>query len=283
LPFGRDDRLVVAAAQVACRDDDPAANLDAHLGCIERARAEGVDLLLFPELSLSGYHGGATAAGRDALPSAETIARLCAAAGDMAVSVGLPEEGATGLIYNTQVLLRHGEIAHRHRKLNLPTYGKLEEGKSFAAGRIVRPARIGAWAIATLICADTWNPALPWLAALAGADLLLVPVASARDAVAGGYDQAAGWEVNLRHTAMTYAMPVLMANHIGPGGFWGGSRVLDASGREVARLAEGVGLARAELSLDQVRAARLLLPTMRDAAPEIVLNELRRHVWERPA
>lgn len=237
-------------------------------------------MLLFPELSLTGYRGGATACERDAMPSSETMSRLAAACGEMAVSLGLPEEGVTGLVYNTQLLLRNGAVVHRHRKINLPTYGTLEEGKSFAAGRTVEPVRVGAWRIATLICADTWNPALPWLAALAGADLLLVPVASAADAVGGGFDQEAGWDVNLRHTAMTYGMPVVMANHAGsdadPGEFWGGSRVLDATGRELARLGDETGVAPADISLAQVRAARLRLPTVRDADPAVVLNELHR-------
>jgi predicted amidohydrolase len=275
LPFDNGGRLVVAASQLVCSDHDNAANLQAHLACIEQARRDQVDLLLFPELSLTGYQGGATASEQDAMPSSETLSRLAGACGQMAVSVGLPEEGATGLVYNTQLLLQNGAVVHRHRKINLPTYGKLEEGKRFAAGRTVEPVRIGAWRIATLICADTWNPALPWLAALAGADLLLVPVASAADAV-GGFDQHAGWDVNLRHTAVTYGMPLVMANHAGPGAFWGGSRVLDADGRALARLGNESGVAQAEISLAQVRAARRRLPTVRDANPAVVMRELRR-------
>ena len=90
-------------------------------------------------------------------------------------------------------LISASAILHRHRKINLPTYGRHEEGNCFTAGRVVEPVRRGAWNVTTLICADTWNPALPWLAALAGADLLLVPVA---DAVGGGFNQAAGWDIN---------------------------------------------------------------------------------------
>ena len=267
-------RLLVAAAQVACRDDDLAANLAMHLDVIGEARRAGVELLLFPELSLTGYAGGATAPERGQVPDTGMVLRLAAACGPMAVSVGLPDEGATGLFYNTQLLLQDGAVIHRHRKVNLPTYGQLQEGKAFAAGRVVEPVRLGAWSVATLICADTWNPALPWLAALAGADLLLVPVASALDAVGGGYDQTVGWDINLRHTALTYGMPLVMANHAGNGAFWGGSRILDAYGRVLARAGEAPGLTVANVDLQDVRTARRLLPTVRDADPEVVLRVL---------
>lgn len=275
--------LAVAVAQVSCRDDDVAQNVDLHLALIAQSHRAKVDLLLFPELSLTGYAGGVAAVQREQLPGGDILRRLTAACGSMAVSVGLPEVDAAGRLYNTQVLLRDGAILHRHRKINLPTYGRLEEGKCFTAGRAVEPARLGAWSVATLICADTWNPALPWLAALSGADLLLIPVASARDAVGGGFDQPAGWNINLRHTALTYGMPVMMANHCGSADFWGGSRILDARGREVARASEQPGLSLALLELSDVRAARRLLPTMRDADPELVEDELHRRLSQRGA
>jgi len=269
---------VVAAAQFPCCDDDVEANVQAHFALIAEAQGVGVDLLLFPELSLTGYAGGATAPERGQVPDIGVLYRLAAACSGIAVSVGLPEEGATGIFYNTQVLMRDGAILHRHRKINLPTYGRLEEGKSFAAGRIVEPVRLGEWSVATLICADTWNPALPWLAALSGADVLLVPIASALDAVGGDWDQAAGWDINLRYAALTYGMPVVMANHIKPCRFWGGSRVLDACGREIARAGNAPGLSLASLERSSVRTARRLLPTIRDATPEIIEGELRRRL-----
>lgn len=275
--------LAVAVAQLSCRDDDLAGNVDRHLALIAQAHQAKVDLLLFPELSLTGYAGGATAVQRGQLPGGDILRRLTVACGGMAVSVGLPEVDAAERLYNTQVLLRDGTILHRHRKINLPTYGRLEEGKSFTAGGVVEPVRLGTWRVATLICADTWNPALPWLAALSGADLLLVPVASARDAVGGGFDQPAGWDVNLRHTALTYGMPVMMANHSGSADFWGGSRILNARGHEVARAGEQPGLSLARLELSDVRGARELLPTMRDADPELIEGELHRRLALRAA
>jgi predicted amidohydrolase len=170
-------------------------------------------------------------------------------------------------------------VLHVHRKANLPTYGRLAETRFFAPGRAVETVPVaGTWRAATLICADTWNPALPWLAAIQHADLLIVPVASALDAV-DEFDNPAGWDLNLRHTALTYGMPVCMTNHCGARDgmrFWGGSRILDAYGRELARAGAGPELLVADLDLAQVGAARERLPTIRDADPALVQAELAR-------
>src|SRR3546814_21154504 len=94
--------------------------------------------------------------------------------------VGFVEEGVAAQIHNSLAVLRHGTIAFLHRKLNLATFGKLEEGKHFAGGRYLETLDLGPrWRAGTLICADSWNPALVHLAAVPGATLLLLPVASA--------------------------------------------------------------------------------------------------------
>lgn len=277
-------RLRVAAAQIECVPGDIEANLARHLSAIEEAHRFGVDLLVFPELSLTDY---------ETIPDTGRLARdrhapelvhLAKAAGHMTVAVGFIERTEDGLVYNAQALLGGGRVPHVHRKINLPNYGRLQEAKHYAAGRTVDVHGVGGpWAASTLVCADTWNPALPWLAALRGANLFIVPIASSLGAVGGDFDNPAGWEVNARHTALTYGSPLVMANHCGTRGgltFWGGSRILDASGRELARALEVPAVIWADVSHVQSQHARELLPTMRNAVPELVLNELSRFLPE---
>ena len=271
-------RLRVAAAQLAVRDDRAAIVRD-HLACIGEARAAGVDLLLFPELSLTGYAGAVEAARSDTLPDTALLRQLADAAGPMAFAVGLPEESGTGQVHNTQVVLRSGQVVHSHRKLYLPTYGSLEESKHFTPGRVLQSFQLRDWCVAILTCADLWNPALPWLAALDGVTLLLVPVASAVGAVDGSFDTPAGWDVVLRHTSLLYGLPVAMANYANRP-FWGGSRIMDAQGGVAAQAGSGPELLVADVDLAQVRVARRLLPTRRDSNPELVSRELRRHLDE---
>lgn len=267
----------VAAAQIACRPGDILANLDLHLAMIDEARQRGVDLLVFPELSLTDYLSAPDTAALARPADGAELGRLARAAGPMRVSVGFIERASDGAVHNAQAMIGGG-VRHVHRKLYLPNYGNLTEGRHYQSGTALETVRLDeGWQTATLICADSWNPALPWLAALGGATMLLQPIASARSAV-DGFDNPAGWDVNLRHTALTYGLPVVMANHCGTRGgldFWGGSRILDADGRCLATAGSEPELIIADLALAHGVAARRRLPTVRDADPVLIARLIR--------
>lgn len=272
--------LKVAAAQMSCTAGPIDDSIARHLGMIEDARTRCVDVLVFPELSLTGYAGAPDVLELARVARGPELALLAAAAGPMMVAVGFIEEGPAAQFYAAHALLRGGEVLHVHRKLNLAGYGRLEEPKHFGRGGGLGIVRVADhWSAAVLICADLWNPALPWLAALHGATLMLVPAASSLEAMAPGFDNPGGWDVVLRHTALTYGVPVVFANYCGTsndGEFWGGSRIIDADGTDCRRAAAEPGLVVAEVDYRQVRAARTRLPTVRDADPGFVRAELER-------
>jgi len=272
------DRLTIGVAQIANTPGEAAVNLAVHLHRIAQAQRAGVDLLVFPELSLTGYAAAPDCAALALYRDAPVFDELASVAGSMTVSVGFIEQGDAGRYYNAQMLLT-GQRHAVHRKLNLPGYGKLREDRVYARGDTLALAAVGAdadphWRIATLICADHWNPALPWLAALSGANLMLAPAASARNAV-DGFDNLRGWAVNLAHTALTYGVPMVFANYCGgDADFWGGSRILDASGCELARADGEPALIVAEVDAADGLAARQRLPTVRDSDPGLVAQLL---------
>ena len=273
----------LAVAQISSVVGDVAANLRKHLDVVDSARASGVDVLVFPELSLTGHGSGpdtlAVALRRDD----PLIAEIARAAGAMCTVFGLIEEGPAAQFYNTALAVRDGAVLFAHRKVNLATYGRLEDGKHFAAGRHVGAFDLArAWRASIMICADLWNPPLVHLAAMRGATLLLAPISSAIEAVGAEFDNPTGWDVNLRFYALTYGLPVAMANRVGREGeltFWGGSRIVDPLGRTLAQ-AEGDGeaLVRAPIDFDAVRRARYLLPTVRDADLPLLQREIERLV-----
>jgi predicted amidohydrolase len=274
--------LTVAAAQIACKPGDLQANLASHLAMIETAQRRGVDLLVFPELSLTDYLAAPDCATLAMTRDEVALTLIAKIAGAMTVSVGFIERGQDGRVFNAQALLAGGGVAAVHRKLNLPGYGCLREDEVYAAGDALDTIPLaGGWRVATLICADSWNPALPWLAALSGANLLLQPAASSLGAVGGEFDNPRGWEINLAHSALSYGLPVVFANHCGARGeveFWGGSRILDATGRELARAGAGPDLVVAEIDAAHGLAAREILPTIRDSAPDLIGRLLARHL-----
>ncbi|GAB4271790.1 MAG: carbon-nitrogen hydrolase [Deferrisomatales bacterium] len=272
--------LRAAAAQIDCALGDLERNLATHERVLREAAGAGVELLLFPELSLTGYSLGPRVL-EVALPAdAPELAALSALAPQVTVAVGFVEQASPGELYNSVALLRGGRVLQVHRKLNLPTYGGLEEGKWFGRGRAVEPCRIqGGWSCATLICADLWNPALVHAAALGRPEILLAPIHSAEGAVSEEFSNPEGWALALAFYAMIYATPVVMANRCGQEAgrrFWGGSRILDPRGRPLAQAGEGEALIWADLDRAAIARARFELPTVRDADTPLVLDLLAR-------
>ncbi len=230
-------QITLGIAQIDARLGDLAANLERHLGWIERARESGVDLLVFPELSLTGYRllhlTGKVAERPD---DSEIVSRLLAAAGKMSVVVGLVEEDRKGVLYNTALLLRAGKIAHTHRKLYLPTYGIFQEGRFFGPGNHLAPAADG---LGILICEDLWHPHLARGLALAGAKIVVVISASPGHLGPGETPESQdSWEALTRSTALVNTCWVVYCNRVGweEGSFYtGGSHVVRPGGEIVER------------------------------------------------
>ena len=268
------DQLQVACAQINARLGNVEANLAHHLDVIHDARRRGVELLVFPELSLTGYGLGPRVL-EVAMPSEDPrLVQLAKAAAGMQVIVGFVEEASPGEIYNALAILQDGRIAAVHRKLNLPTYGGLEEGKWFSHGaRLTEVAVRPGWSTTSMICADLWNPALVHAALLARPTVLCAPINSASGIVSEDFSNEENWALNVRFYAMTYGTPVLMANRYGPEGdshFWGGSRILGPRGESLAEAEDRETLICAELSRTAIARARFELPTLRDADSPLI-------------
>lgn len=230
-------KITVGIAQIDSRLGDVPANLERHLEWIERAHEEGVDLLIFPELSLTGYRLLHLTGRVAAIPSdSEAVQALLAAAGAMKVVVGLVEEDEKGVLYNTALLLRDGAIEQRHRKLYLPTYGIFQEGRFFGAGSDLSPPIDG---LGLLICEDLWHPHLARSLALAGAKVLVVSSAGPGHLGPGAVPESQeAWEALTRAAALVNTCWVVYCNRVGweEGSFYtGGSHVVRPGGEIVSR------------------------------------------------
>lgn len=274
--------LKVGVAQIASAIGDVDANIDTHLRWIAEGKAAGLDLLVFPEVSLTGHHGPDRLLEAAMRRDDPRLGALAEAAGGMRIIVGLIEEGPGAQFYNAAASLRGGRMEYIHRKVNLPTYGKLEEGKHFAGGRFVDTYAIDkSWRAGLLICADLWNPALTHLAFLHGATLLIAPISSGIEAVGAEFDNPGGWRLTAKFYSMMYGAPTIIANRCGIEKdltFWGGSMVFDPFGNLLAEAGEDEMLITAELDYAVVRQARRLLPTVRDSNISLVLRETERLV-----
>jgi predicted amidohydrolase len=279
-------RLAVYQSAPVLRDPEENARRIA-----EAANRTGADLLLTPELSLTGYHVGDDAARLAAVAEVGGAAPF-AGLGEATVVVGFVERGEAGVHYNTAALVRQGRIAFRHRKLYLPTYGMFDEGRVFARGGELGTFEAAeGWRAGVLICEDLWHPALAYVLAVSGIHLLLVQAAApGRGVVEGG--EAGGrfaswdvWERIVRVTAQLYGIYVALANRVGVEGavtFAGGSTIAGPDGSILARAPEeGEAVLEVELDADEVRRARMPGAHLRDEDPHLTLRLLSRVVEAR--
>lgn len=281
-------QLKVGIAQIDSKLGDLSHNFQLHLEMVKQARSAGVSLLVFPELSLTGYFLDECVPQVAMARNSPMVLELAQAAGDMTVVFGFVEEGPGAQFYNVAAAVRQGRMLHLHRKLNLPTYGRLQEGKIFGHGQQVDVFEVSnPWSASLLICADLWNPALVHIAMQQHATVLLAPVNSVQGGVSDDFSSAEGWELTLRFYAMMYGVPVLMANRTGiegTGQFWGGSCIVGARGEILAQAGgESPCLLTANLDYNAVRQARFDLPTIRDANLPLVQREITRLVDRRTA
>lgn len=273
--------LRVAVAQIDSVLGDLRGNTNKHLDFIRRAADSGVEVLLFPELSLTGYGLGERVP-EVALPREHEIIKLISqAAPNMTVLVGFVEEGPAAQFFNSMAALRDGRLVFIHRKLNIPTYGRLEEGKLFASGSYVETFPVhGRWRGGIMICADLWNPALVHLAMVHGTTLLFAPLNSAEHAVSDEFSNPKSWDTVLRFYAIMYAMPIMVANRVGDeqgARFWGQSRIIGPRGEMLAQADEASEcLIHASIDYEAVRQSRFQLPTVRDSNLDLVHREIAR-------
>jgi len=272
----------VALAQIATCPGQFQHNLDRHREMIARARAAGAGLVVFPELSLSGYllaHGTL----EQAMTVDDTrLAPLLDASREVAMLVGLPLREPGGGIANAALLLEDGEVRGVHRKLYLPTYGMFDEGRYFVAGTSVRPVDSRLGRLGVLICEDCWHPSTATLLARQGVDALVVMAGGPSELDLGDEPPAAGrWRWIVGATALTAVRPTLFVNRCGwEEGilFGGGSWAVDARGRDLAGPAPALeeALLLAELDWQAAAHARTLTPI-----PEAERFELWRELLDR--
>jgi len=236
----RKTAIRVGLAQIDAKLGEVEANLDHHLAWIERARSEGVELLLFPELSLTGYrllHLTPRVALQPA--SSPVIAKLAAAAPEMSIVVGCVEEDERGFLFNSALLLQDGALALTHRKLYLPTYGIFQEGRFFSEGSRLALPRIAGHPFGLLICEDFWHSDPAERLARAGAKLIaLVSASPGRIGAEAMPPSQEAWESLTRASALLNTCWVLYCGRVGweEGTFYtGGSHIVRPGGELLAR------------------------------------------------
>jgi NAD+ synthase (glutamine-hydrolysing) len=224
----------VALAQIDLLVGDVPANTARIVSVAHRAHRElGADLVVFPELTLSGYPPEDLLFHRGFRRQIEKgLERLLAEIEGVAVVVGYPEY--SGLeIYNSAAFIVGGAITANHRKTELPNYSIFDEKRYFRAGTQPTVVECRGFRLGLLVCEDIWSPEAAQMARSAGAQLLIVPNASPYE-----IHKQREREAVVRAHLLDVSVPVVYVNRIGGQDelvFDGNSFVMDAMGELIAR------------------------------------------------
>ena len=282
--------LRIALAQIAPRLGALAENLARHHALLETARGQGADLVVFPELGLTGYQLQDLASEVAIRLDDPRLGELAEATRGLSAIVSFVEESADHRLFIAAALLEDGQLTHLHRKLFLPTYGLFDERRFFAPGDVLRavPSRLGV-GIGIGVCEDFWHLPVPQILALDGAQILVnVSSSPGRDLAATnevGLGTASSWRTLMRTYAQLTTSFVVFCNRVGVEesiSFWGGSEVIGPSGHALFSAPFfDEGLFTVDIATADVRRERIALPLLRDERLEWEIRELQRIVAER--
>jgi len=270
----------IAIAQCAPALGAVQRNLDMHDKWIARARAAGARLVIFPELSLTGYYLKDLAADVACAVDDPQLSRIAAASRDIDISAGFVERSADAKLHIAQGHWSGGKLVHVHRKVYLPTYGIFDDGRYFGPGDRFETYRWAGGTTGVAICEDLWHVSTPYLYAAAGATIVLAPSASPGRGVAEGGDLGTAESCRLmdRFYASYLTVYVVYVNRVGHEdgiAFWGGSEIVAPDGTVAARAPEfDEELLIGEIDPELVARERARNPLLRDEREDIVLRNI---------
>lgn len=291
MPYSADETLAAnehpavlraALAQIAPVLGDVPRNLALHIEQIEAARRQHADLIVFPELSLTGYFVRDMVPDLAISPNGPEIRQLIDAAGPMSLVVGFIEESPHHRFHNAVLWAEGGRIVHVHRKVYLPTYGLFDEQRYFAAGNRIMAfdtARFGR--VGILVCEDFWHLSAAAVMQAEEVDLLICTANSPARGVEGtNVSVAETYEQLAKTFAQLLGAAVIVVNRVGfEDGlcFWGGSMAVGPDGRMIAQAAMlDPALAVASLDSAELRRQRLISPLARDERLLVTVEEFNR-------
>lgn len=278
--------MKIGLAQIYPKLGDLKENIEMHKEAISRAKEKGVDLLVFPELSLTGYHLldiTYDVARNIEDPEIQAIVHL---ADGIDIAFGFVENDADYRIFNSALYVADRQIRHIHRKIYFSNYGMFNEARYFGQGDHIRSFSTRFGKIGMLVGEDLWHPSTSYILAQDGAHLLLALVnAPGQEDPESGLENQESWYSIIQNQSKCYGMFTCYVQRVGVEDgliFSGGSTVADPYGNltAVAPMFEE-SLQIIDLDLERVRRARYQMPFLRDEKLDLTARELQRIIEQR--
>ena len=264
------DKIKLALAQISSKRENKEANLQKIETLTFKAKEQGADLAIFPEMSLTGYvvrdqfyELAETIPG----PTVEKVEALAKKTG-MHVIFGMPElsEKTRATVFNTAVFVGPEGLIGKYRKMYLPTHSVFEEKRYFRPGYQTAAFQTDLGNIGLCICYDLFFPEVLRLIRLKGAQLIVC--ISASPAVRRSYFEILTCARALENTA--YLAYVNLAGVEDGLQFWGGSRLVSPAGDVLAKAKyDEEDFVTCEVDYSDLRTAETFIPTLKDLRPEL--------------
>jgi len=273
---------LIAIAQIDSTVGNLEKNIAHHIAFIKKAIAKKAQIVVFPELSLTGY--SIKDLNWDLALRAEPnryFSELVTLSKKITIIAGAIEEAVNYGIYNSAFVFEDGKIYSAHRKNYPPTYGMFEEMRYFSQGKDVRVFNSKYGKLGILICEDMWHMSLPYILAHDGADVIISLTASPTRVSGASEDLTAAAVNHEQHRAYARLLStyIVFANRVGVEdgvNFWGGSQIVGPNGDAVAKakLFEE-DLITASIDGNEIRRARRFSRHFVDDAPEFTIQQLK--------
>lgn len=275
------NKIKITIAQVAPKFADITANLDIHLKHIDKAVESGSDLIIFPELALSGYSLKDETSNLSMRVDDRRLDALREASKKIAVVTSFPELGSDFVSYISMAMFEGGRIHNLYRKVHPPTHGMFEELKYFGSGDSIAAFDTPFARVGMMICRDIWHPELSYVLSVDGAYLLLASSAiPARNINSDGFGIDESMTRTIANMALTNQAYVVLCNRVGVEEgvtFLGGSMVCAPNGTVVEKLPLlDESVISVTINLDEIRKTRDSLNLIRERKNRLILSELER-------
>lgn len=261
---------------------DLTANFDMHRKAIEQAVSAEAGLIVFPELSMSGYQLKDLVADCALTPGHPFFKSFCELSRRVDVLIGAPWEEPSGIFYNAALYFAEGKLWHIHRKVQLPNFGMFEEAMIFKPGDRFIPFERHGHRIGLLICREILFPAYSYLYFAQHSDMILAVSNSPFRGFSnqGEYSSLSMWERMGEMCSIHYHQHYLFVNRCGfeDGIGFGGGSFYAPPGKAILDRAPYYDphVMIVEIDPESTRSARLSGNYLRDDKPRLLLTELKR-------
>lgn len=240
--------MKASIAQISPVFGDWEANLQKHYKFTDIAIKNGADLIIFPEMSMTGYFLRDLVPNLSVGPDFSPIKLLFEMSNEIDIVTSFPERSEDFHYYISSIYLHKGKIMHLHRKIYLPINGMFDDLKDFKKGNKISSFSVRGWKMGMLICRDMWHLDTVNTLVLQGSRIIIAPSAVPLRSIG---EKGPNIDLFIERTVRSYAekgtLYFIFANRVGfEEGicFYGGSKVAAPNGDIILNmnyLEEGLG------------------------------------------